>query len=104
MINDDAEPDSELTPNQRSLIGQLSDADIQVIESALLEQTSDKWQKVAKVVGMAMPKLTNRVKGIPDVYYSKRVQMLVQEGLLECKGDLSCMRYSEVRQPRDNET
>ena len=53
---------------------------------------------------MTMADLPNRVKGIPDVYYSKRVQKLVQHGLLECKGDLSYMRYSEVKQPRNKET
>lgn len=104
MISDDSEQESELTPNQRCLIGQLSDTDIQVIENTLLAQTSDKWQKVAKVVGMAMAKLPNRIKGIPDVYYSERVHIPVQEGLLVSKGDLICMRYSEVRQPGDNET
>jgi len=44
-----------------------------------------------------MSHLPNRVAGIPDVYYSQRVQALVASGNLEAQGNLSCMRFSEVR-------
>jgi hypothetical protein len=46
-----------------------------------------------------MDVLPNKVNGIPDVFYSKRVAILVQEGKLLSQGDLNCMRYSEVKLP-----
>ena len=44
-----------------------------------------------------------RVDGIPDIYYSKRVQKLANDGKLEYQGNLSRMRYSEVRKVSYNE-
>ena len=104
MNSHDAEPDGDLTPDQVELVEQLTDAEIQAIDDALLANTSDKWRKVARVVGTTMMELPNRVEGIPDVYYSQRVQKLVKDGLLESQGNLSYMRYSEVRLPGSNET
>jgi hypothetical protein len=96
--------DGDLTPDQAKLSEQLTDDEIQAIDNALIENTSDKWRKVAMVVGTTMMDLPCRVEGIPDVYYSQRVQKLVKDGLLESQGNLSFMRYSEVRRPGGDET
>jgi hypothetical protein len=56
------------------------------------------------VVGTTMMNLPSRVEGIPDIYYSQRVQKFVKDGLLESQGNLSRMRYSEVRRPGGDET
>ena len=42
MTRHDIEPDTDLTADQLHLIGQLSDADVQAIDNALLSKTSDK--------------------------------------------------------------
>ena len=97
MNSYDSEPDAGMTLDQAKLVEQLTAAEIQAIDNALLANTSDKWQKVARIVGMTMMELPVRVEGIPDVYYSQRIQKLVKDGLLESRGDLSYMRYSEVR-------
>ena len=104
MNRHDVEPDSDLTPEQFELVGQLTVTEIQAIDTALFANTSDKWRKVARVVGTTIQGLPNRVEGIPDVYYSQRVQKLVKVGLLESQGNLSCMRHSEVRRPGGNGT
>ena len=104
MNSHDVEPDGELTPDQVKLIEQLTEDEVQAIDSALLSNTCERWRKVARVVGTTMMDLPCRVEGIPDVYYSQRVQKLVNEGLLESQGNLSYMRYSEVRRPGGNET
>ena len=104
MNSHDVEPDGDLTPEQAKLVGQLTDAEVQAIDNALLANTCDRWRKVARVVGTTMMELPNPVVGIPDVYYSRRVQKLVKEGFLEAQGNLSYMRYSEVRRPGGNET
>ena len=104
MSSHDIASDRELTPDQIKLVEQLTDAEIQAIDNALLTNACDKWRKVARVVGTTMMELPNRVEGIPDVYYSQRVQRLVKDGLLESQGNLSYMRYSEVRRLGGNET
>ena len=98
------EPDGDLTPDQMKLVEQLTDDEIKTIDKALFSNTSDKWRKVARVVGTTMLDLPCRVEGLPDIYYSQRVQKLVEDGLLESQGDLSCMRFSEIRRPGGNET
>ncbi len=92
-------PDGELTADQVSLVEQLGPDEVLRIDNALLANTWEKWRKVAMVVGMTMMNLPRRVEGIPDIYYSQRVKKLVNDGLLESQGDLTCMRFSEVRRP-----
>lgn len=93
-----------MTPDQIELVEQLSSEEIQAIDSALLANCCDRWRKVARVVGTTMKELPSRVEGIPDIYYSQRVRKLVEAGLLESQGNLSSMRYSEVRRRVSNET
>ncbi len=100
MNSHDVEPDRELTPEQVKLVEELTDAEVQAIDDTLLANTCDKWRKVARVVGTTMMELPCRVKEIPDVFYSQRIQKLVKDELLESQGDLSYMRYSEVRRPK----
>ena len=104
MNNKNSQPDAALTPEQRKLVEKLSDAEILAIDDALLSNTSSQWRKVARVIGATMNKLPSRVPGIPDSYYSQRIQKLVKDGLLESQGNLSYMRYSEIRRPTSNET
>jgi hypothetical protein len=104
MNSHDVTPDPPLTSGQAKLVAELTDDDVKAIDEALLASTSDRWLKVARVVGTAMLDYPCRVASIPDVYYSQRVQKLVSEGRLEYQGNLSYMRYSEVRRPADKET
>ena len=104
MNSHDVVPDKELTPGQVKLVEQLTDEEIQAIDSALLANCCERWRKVARVVGTTMTELPSRVEGIPDIYYSQRVRKLVEAGQLESQGNLSYMRYSEVRRPVSNET
>ncbi|MCG8089151.1 MAG: DUF3658 domain-containing protein [Candidatus Thiodiazotropha endolucinida] len=99
MDNDDFKPDGNLTPEQEILVGQLTGDEVQEIDMALLSNTNDKWCKVAMVVAKTMLKLPCRINGIPDIYYSQRIRKLVVEKKLSARGDLSYMRYSEVRKP-----
>lgn len=104
MDSHDVVPDRDLTPDQVELVEQLTNDEVQAIDNALLANCCESWRKVARVVGTTMTELPNRVEGIPDVYYSQRVRKLVEAELLEAQGNLSYMRYSEVRRPTSNET
>lgn len=104
MNSHDVQPDGELTPEQVKLVEELTDTEVQTIDDALLANTCDKWRKVARVVGTTMMELPCRIEGVPDLYYSQRIKRIVEDGLLESQGNLSYMRYSEVRRPDGNET
>jgi len=66
MNSHDVAPNADLTPDQIKLVKWLTDAEVQAIDNALLSNTSDKWLKVARVVGTTMMELSIRVEGIPD--------------------------------------
>jgi hypothetical protein len=93
QIQDDPPPNQE----QQSRINQLSIEEINEIEEMLLKHTCERWRKVARVVGTSMSEFKGKFKGVPDVYFSERVQSLVNRGLLESQGNLKRMRYSEIK-------
>ena len=97
-MNDEA-PDRELTKNELDLVSQLSTEQLAEIDAELLSCAGKYNRKVARIVGSTMSSLPNRIQGMPDVFYSQRIQMLVQQGLLVSEGNLRHMRYSEVRLP-----
>lgn len=103
MSNHDLHPDRALTSEEESLVQSLTEDEVQEIDNALLSNACDKWRKVAFIVGTTMSDLPNRVEGLPDVYYSLRIKELVRNGTLQSQGNLSHMRYSEVRLAK-NET
>lgn len=89
--------DPELTVEQQNLANSLTPENLSLIDAALLSQSAFQWRKTARVVGSTMMKLSGKYEGIPDVFYSQRVQSLVDSGKLEAQGDLRRMKYSEVR-------
>ncbi len=94
---DETQQDPELSKEQELKVTQLTEQDLQNIDTALIACCKKNWRKVARVVGTAMGEQESRVLGIPDIFYAKRVRLLVQSGVLESQGDLSRMRFSEVR-------
>ncbi|WP_316368290.1 DUF3658 domain-containing protein [Candidatus Thiodiazotropha sp. CDECU1] len=100
----DMEPDGKLTPEQEQLVERLTVEEVHEIDMALLSNTNDKWRKVAMVVARTMLDIPSRISGIPDIYYSQRIRKLVDEKQLVTRGNLSYMRYSEVRKPVENES
>jgi hypothetical protein len=91
--------DPSLTDEQSELVSKLSEAELSIIDDALLSNISSQWRKVARVVGTTMSEQENRITGIPDVFYAQRVSYLAQKGLIESQGNLQAMRYSEVKLP-----
>jgi len=96
-------PDPDLTEEQKSLVSNLSQQDLAAIDNLLLSTARPTWKKVAFIVGTTMTNLPSRVTGIPDVFYSQRIRSLVENGYLESQGDLSYMRFSEIRLPHNKE-
>ena len=100
MNSEDTEMDGELTDQQKALVEQLTEDEIEDIDIALLSFARGKYyRKIAYVVGMTMSRFPVRVEGIPDIFYAQRVRRLVEKGLLVYEGDLNRMRYCEVKIP-----
>lgn len=92
----DPAPDADA----QALIAALQPDQIQAIDAAVLSAADCNWRKLAFIVGSAMGSIPGRVSGIPDVYYAQRIAALESQGRLESRGDLSRMRYCEIRIPR----
>jgi hypothetical protein len=93
----DLDPDPPLSYADEALVRSLSAETVAIIDAALLRETLVNWRKVAMVVARTIEAVEGRVVALPDVYFAQRVRYLVASGKLDSQGDLSRMRYSEVR-------
>ena len=66
------------------------------IDYGLLSFCSNKFPKVAKIVGSYMTSNSNKFDVI-DLFYAQRIEKMVHLKSLESQGNLKFMRYSEVR-------
>lgn len=95
--SEDDLPDPPLTPHEEYLVSQLTVEQVEEIDQALLANSSIQWRKVARVAGGAMCDLNDRVVGIPDIYYARRIRKLIGHELLEVSGNIDYIRYCEIR-------
>jgi hypothetical protein len=98
---DEMEPDPELTADQKRIVAGLSQGQLAEIDRAIVAVTKNQWQKVAKVIAVAMQSTPRAPTDVPDIFYSLRIRRLVDDGKLEAQGDLRRMRFSEVRRVVD---
>jgi hypothetical protein len=88
-----------LSNEEQSVVAKLTDADFQVINAAILTNSSKRWLKVARVVRDTEKELSDRYPGLSYVFYAQCLIRLSEEGSLESQGNLEYMRFSEVRIP-----
>ncbi len=86
-----------LTAEEQAVVAGLTDAALQIIDAAILAETSDRWLKVARVVGRTADALSHRHPQISYSFYAQRLRRLVETGFLESRGNIEYMRFSEVR-------
>jgi hypothetical protein len=96
-MNNDLDLDQPMTSEQREAANQLSSEELKEIDSVLLSEASDRYLKVARIVGRTFFEFRKKHPILPDVFYSERIQELVKKGKLESRGELRRMRYSEVK-------
>ena len=94
---DEFEADRPLTPDEERLIQSLSDDVVARVDKELLANVRSQNRKVALVIALAMDNPTVGDLGLPDVYLARRLRMMVEGGRLTAEGDLTRMRFSEVR-------
>jgi len=73
-------------------------APISYFDEQLLSYATDTWKKAARIVGEVMGHRLE-VMEVSDLVLAPRLRALVKSGKLESQGDLSHIRYSEVRLP-----
>ena len=86
-----------MSKEEQSFCEYLSDEKLKEIDEALLSHITNRFSKVAMIIGTIIKNNNIHIKGIPDIFYLERICLLVDEGLLEAKGNLNNMRFSEVR-------
>lgn len=67
------------------------------VDEVLLANMSDRWMKSAMVIAKAMSQLKIVAPLADDVFLGQRLVSLAAIGLIESQGDISQLRYSEVR-------
>ena len=75
--------DPPLTQEQLKLVSNLSEAELSYIDSTLLSNVSSQWRKVARVIGTTMSEQDNKIIGVPDIFYSQRLSLLVKKGIIQ---------------------
>lgn len=70
------------------------------VDELILDSASDRWRKVAFVVGAVLAEVGNEAPELNDEEVANRVRNLVSDGLLESRGDLDRIRYSEIRRSK----
>ncbi len=96
-MNEETKEDPPLTIKQGKLVEALDGGDLEIIDKALLGNVCESWRKVARVVGTTMNEFDGRFKGIPDVFFTMRIQELAKDGRIESQGNLKSMGRSEIR-------
>ena len=90
------EDESCLPKEQVEIVSKLTPEQLKEIDYGLLSFCSNKFPKVAKIVGSYMTSNSNKFDVI-DLFYAQRIEKMADLGFLEYQGNLKFMRYSEVR-------
>lgn len=89
-------PNSPISLEEKAMADSLSRNDLEVIDSCILSHCAPHRLKVARIIIQVEKNLMEHFPGLSHIFYTLRLQSLVQEGYLEGFGDLSVMRFSEV--------
>src|SRR6266404_5872732 len=99
MTKEIPQPNPPLSAEEQSAAAQLTGADLQFIDAAILANSSNRWLKVARVVTATEDALRNHYPDLSYIFYAQRLIRLAEEGRLESQGNLEHIRFSEVRTP-----
>lgn len=94
---DDEENDDDPTPDELAQMRRATPADAAAVDALILKSCTDRWRKVAMVVGSSLREFDTKFPYLPYVYLPVRIIEMEQSGALEVQGDPMAMRFSEVR-------
>ena len=90
-------PNDPISPEEAAAFARLREEEVRDIDDAILSCAARRWQKVAMMISLAERKLALRYPQFTYSFYAERIRLLAEKGQLESQGDLSYMRFSEVR-------
>lgn len=99
---DDAEDDDNPTPEELAQMRRATAADAEAVDALILQSCTDRWRKVAMVVGISLKEFDAQFPHLPYVYLPARIIAMEQSGALEVQGNAMAMRFSEVRLAQEN--
>ena len=89
-------PHRPMTAEQYSRVKSLTATDIENIDDALAMHITERFQKAAKIIGLAMED-SRLCIGIPDIFYFERLKLFAERGVVELIGYSGNMRFCELR-------
>ncbi|MBW7831840.1 MAG: hypothetical protein H3C29_01355 [Simplicispira suum] len=93
----DEENDDDPTPEELAQMQRATPADAAAVNALILKSCTDRWRKVAMVVGTSLKEFDAKFPHLPHVYMPVRIIEMEHSGALEVQGDPMAMRFSEVR-------
>lgn len=93
-------PNESPTPGELAAFSRLSLGEVEAFDDAILSCVLIRWQKVAMIASLARKKLEPQYPEFSFSFYGERIRLLAGQGRLESQGNLSYMRFSEVRLPQ----
>jgi hypothetical protein len=94
---DDEENDDDPTPEELAQMRRATPADAAAVDALILQSCTDRWRKVAMVVGTSLKEFDAKFPHLPYVYMPVRIIELEHSGVLKVQGDPMAMRFSEIR-------
>lgn len=92
-------PDTYLSAEEVEIASRLTPNQLTAVDRALVAGSISTWRTIAWVVGDALVTLDAESLAPPLGVVIQRVQLLVQEGQLQARGNTDFMRLGEVRLP-----
>ena len=86
-----------ISPDEASAFARLSAEEIKGIDEAVLSCILPQWRKLAMIVTRVEDKLKAQYPQFSRGFYAERIRFLADSGMIESQGNLSYMRFSEVR-------
>ena len=88
-----------LSAEDEEIVRALSKNDIAEIDEWLLACINDRWQKIAKVVAKAIniSEEKGELLNVPDVFFGMRIEQFEKKRIIQSRGNLKQMRFSEVK-------
>lgn len=89
--------DNEPNPAEIAQMRNASPSDASAVDALILGKCTTRWSKVAMIVGDCLDEFEAKFPQLPYVYMPIRMLELEDHGVLEIRGDVMAMRYSEIR-------
>lgn len=96
------EDDDNPTQEELAQMLRATTADAEAVDALILQSCTDRWCKVAMVVGTSLKEFDAQFPHLPYVYLPARIIAMEQSGALEVQGNAMAMRFSEVRLAQEN--